>query len=516
MPLPPSDRTSGSRTLPAPRPGAAAAARRVGAIDIGSNSVRIAIVEVCGDVLHVVEEASVTPRLIRDVEATGEFSRASIDGVLAILDDFRAIARGAGVDTISAVATSAARDATNGDTLVQRAHHELDMDVSIIDGRQEAHFAFAGAVHSLPVDHGLVIDIGGGSLEIVQFSERRVVSAWSLPLGAVRLTDEFLHSDPPTASELEALRTFLGQQIAGTGMPELEPGGVVVGTGGTIRNIAKMDRPRKKYPLHRLHGYEVATPDLHRLVGVLAGRTADERRATSGLNEDRADSIVAGAIAVEAILDAVGARGLVVSGQGLREGVALAAVGRDLPDVPTLRRAALDDAVDAFTPDLRRRAEHRVALVEELAGLCDFDLPADVLRTLSAAALLIDLGRRIDYYGLHRHTESLLLSRGLAGWSHRELALICALVRQADHETYTPSAFRPLIRKDDRRALSIAGAFLALADGVVRRLAHDAEPFAWRLTGDDLGCTNPQLAAGLSRELGDRVTRVLGLRLAVD
>src|SRR4029077_18229596 len=115
-------------------------------------------------------------------------------------------------------------------------------------------------------------------------------------------------------------------------------------------------------------------------------------------------------------------------------------------------------------------AHRRIEAAATLASLASIDAESDVRRALAAPAYLIDLGRCVDFYGRHRHTESLLLARGLAGWSHRGLALICALVRQADHEGYTPSAYHPLIQRTDRIALSAAGTILALADETERRL----------------------------------------------
>jgi exopolyphosphatase / guanosine-5'-triphosphate,3'-diphosphate pyrophosphatase len=206
----PADRLSASTPGERPiqlTPEPASANRPVGVIDIGSNSIRLAVIETDGrNYLEVLEEARAVPKLIRDVSATGMLSDRSIETVLDILRDFLAIARGGGADEVYAVATSAVRDATNGGELVARAASELGLVVEIAPGTREAEFAFTGAVHGLLTERGLVIDIGGGSMEVVRFDGRELIGAWTLPLGAVRLSDDFALSDPPRPKQLDALR----------------------------------------------------------------------------------------------------------------------------------------------------------------------------------------------------------------------------------------------------------------------------------------------------------------------
>lgn len=439
----------------------------IAVIDIGSNSIRLAVVvaDSAGH-LEVVEEGRAVPRLIRDVRATGALSAASIDLVLSTLRAFMALARGAGADRVIAVATSAVRDATNSQGLVSRAAEELGLTIDVIPGTSEAEFSFAGAVHGLPVSDGLVIDIGGGSMEVVHFEGRVLRQSWTLPLGAVRLTDEFALADPPDGGALAALSEHARRVWHAEGIPPLAAGAHFVGTGGTARNLAKLDRANRAYPLPRLHGYALGADRLRAIADTL-GRSANQERAgMQGLNPDRADTIVAGAVAVLAALDAAGADALLVSGQGLREGVALQSTGYPAASLPHLRATTLERLQRRFGTSMSA-ASRRNGVIEALCHASNVQLSVEITDALKAASALLDLGRIVDYYTRHRQTEAIIAAHGLPGFSHREVALICALIRQSGSERYSALAYEPLVTPGDAPAVLLGGTLLSAADEVV-------------------------------------------------
>ena len=176
---------------------------------------------------------------------------------------------------------------------------------------------------------------------------------------------------------------------------------------------------------------------------------------------------------VQSILRTLKASSMVVAGHGLREGIALAACAEGLPTVPTVREAALRRAVGLFATEREHAASRRLEIVECLAAACGLTDP-EVLGALRAAAELLDLGRSIDYYSRHRHTEQIVLERGLAGFSHREHALINALVRQADREKFDIDAYRPLLSGSDRDEVSRASTLLAAADLIEQHTPPEA------------------------------------------
>ncbi len=457
-------------------------ASRIAAIDVGSNSMRVAVVDVgTNGLLRVVEEERSTQRLISDVTRFGRLQDDTMTEAIAIIADFVAIANAAGADEIRPVATSAVRDAENSAEFVARVHDELGLDLQVIAGAEEARLTYLGAIHSLPVEHGMVLDIGGGSLELAQFRDRQLVETWVFPLGAVRLTDEFAMSDPPKRSEIDKLRKYVNRLLADTGVQALSPEDSLVGTGGSIRNLSKVSAAATDYPFPRLHGHVLTRDDLAAVRQLLCEHDLDSRGGISGLNSDRADSIVAGAITAEVIAEYLQASSLVVSGQGLREGIALSENQNASADLRAMREASIRNLQHTFAPSWTPNAARRTRLIEELCNALMPELAPDLRAALAAAGALIDLGRDIDYYRRGRQTESLLLAHGLPGYSQREIAATCAMVRQAEQVKFNIAFYTPLLTEDDREDIARASAILAAAEDIARRTVH-SNPARWTVS----------------------------------
>src|SRR5438067_8392265 len=207
------------------------ASHTLGVIDIGSNSGRVLVARINGAAhLDVLGDARSPLRLVRDVTRDGLLKPETIERTLSIVRGFVAVANGAGAERTVAVATAAVREATNGDELIERARRELGIPVSIADGEEEARLGFFGAVHGLPVEHGIVLDVGGGSLQLVHFRDRRLMRSWSLKLGALRLSDGFLKTDPPTRGEMRSLKEHVYRSLQLAGVESLQIDERLIGT----------------------------------------------------------------------------------------------------------------------------------------------------------------------------------------------------------------------------------------------------------------------------------------------
>ena len=202
-----------------------------------------------------------------DVDTAHALGPEAVERALEALRDFDAIARGAGARRTFAVATAAMRDAANGPDLIERVRRELGIEIQIIDGEREALYGLRGGISGLPVENGLFFDVGGGSMQVTRFRARRLVQAWSFPLGSLRLSGAFLASDPPTRGRDPApCATTCGDVLAAIGPQLLGSGEMLVGTGGTVRNLAKIDRRQREYPITRVHGYALEQPRLAEVV----------------------------------------------------------------------------------------------------------------------------------------------------------------------------------------------------------------------------------------------------------
>ncbi|HEV7680039.1 MAG TPA: Ppx/GppA phosphatase family protein [Candidatus Dormibacteraeota bacterium] len=441
-------------------------------IDIGSNSGRVIVVRLSsGGHLEILSDARTSLRLIRDLNGSGKLGAQAVDRTIAAVNDFLAVAESAGAKRIVAVATAAVREANNGADFVAQVEDATGIEVRVIDGDEEARYAFLGAVHGLPVESGLLVDVGGGSLEISHFRSRRALRGWTLPLGALRLTDRFLAADPPKQSEVTRLHDHVVQTLQDAGLPVLRPDEAMIGTGGTIRNIAKMHRAAAtSYPIPRLHGYTLSRKGLRDVAQNVLAKPLRRRSAISGLSVDRADSIVGGVLVVQAVMDAIGATDMTVSGQGLREGIAFEELSHRLPSTGAVRQSSLEALAARFTTWDATRARRRARLAAVLLDLLVPDAGDEMQETLDHAATILDAGRSVDYYNRWEHAADIVRSADLRGFSHRSIALLSALITRAGRDRASLSPYSALIDAIDRRAVDRAAMVLVLADEVERRM----------------------------------------------
>jgi exopolyphosphatase/guanosine-5'-triphosphate,3'-diphosphate pyrophosphatase len=443
----------------------------IAVIDIGSNSGRVTVFRLSASAhLEIVSDARMPLRLARDVGEQGALGPDALERTVRAVRDFQAIARGAGAERAVAVATAAVRDASDADQLLSRIREATGISVEVIDGEQEAQYAFLGAVHGLPVESGLLFDIGGGSMELSWFRDRRVRQAWTLPLGSLQLSDRFLRSDPPAKDELNDLRAFVRDQLVAAGVPAVGEGEHLVGTGGTVRNVARVDERRHRYFIPHLHGYSLPFERIRDLGAGLAKKPTRKRAATPGLNADRADSIVGGILVVETLLDVVETDPILVSGQGLREGVALSQFQTGVAVPADVRRASVESVSARFSTWDPETAVRRWQVIVTLVDALEPDMDPERRELLEHAATLLDAGTAVDYYDRFQQAASIALSADLGGFSHRHVAILAAILREADGER-TGKSFRPLLDAGDRAWVHRAGVLVALSEDVLRRTA---------------------------------------------
>ena len=444
----------------------------VAVIDIGSNSGRVVVYRGGPSAhLRILASTRAALRLVRELDEDGELSAEAEGRLLVALRDFVAVARGAGAERTVAVATAAMRDARNGARLIDRIRADLGIEVRVLSGPEEARYGFLGAVRSLPVSHGALFDVGGGSMQVGRFRGRRLRDSVSLPLGSLRLSDRFLRGDPPTRGEIRRLRDHVRKRLRDAGIGPLRAGEDLVGTGGTLRNIAKIDRRSRDYPIPRLHGYVVSRRRVSEVVEAVASRRLEKRGTIAGLNEDRGDSIVGGSLAIETLMEVLEAKEVWVSGQGVREGLALhLATGSDaLPEPPAVRAASIKALTERFDGWEPSKAERRVALARGLLAAFDRRAAPEMREALDEAARILDVGRSVGFFDRHEHVADLVVATDLDGFSHRAIALLSAVALAAGDEDVRPQAYAPLLAREDGEPLRKAGVLLALADDIEER-----------------------------------------------
>jgi exopolyphosphatase / guanosine-5'-triphosphate,3'-diphosphate pyrophosphatase len=454
--------------------------KRVAIIDMGSNSFRLIVVEYVPHLsFKITDEVRESVRLMEGMAATDVMTADAMERAARVMRIYAAFCEASGITDIVAVGTSAIRDAQNRAYFLKRITGESHIPVRVLSGEEEAYYAYLAAVNSTTLKEGFVLDLGGGSLEIIEVRKRGLVNSISLPLGAVRVTEGFLRGDMPTAKEIRKLQSHLHETFAGISWFKCEPGMRLVGEGGSLRLIGRLIQKQQSYPLDTLQGYIVMLTGIDRVVEQLSALSINERRLLPGMKGDRADISLAGAIVVAEAVRAAGGTALTVCSQGLREGLFYERflTGSGVPLFENVRHAAVLNLAHLYRFQ-EKHAEHIAHLT-----LSMFDqLPREIhncgsieRELLWAASMLHDIGVSVDYHDHHKHSAYLILNAGLPGYSHREIALIALMARYHRKGKPTPDEFSSLLLPDDDKRLVQLCALLRLAeqadrsrDGVVK------------------------------------------------
>lgn len=301
---------------------------RVAVVDIGSNSTRLLIAEVGEGRVSEVERQSRVTRLGRGVDLSGQLSAEAIEAACEAIADYVAICREAGVERIEAIATSAVRDASNGSAFVAELRERFALSARVLDGEEEARLTYLGATceHS-PSEPTLVVDIGGGSTELIVGTGEEIAFHTSLQAGVVRHSERHISHDPPSTVELEALASDVRALIDGatSGQPGASASaGIAVA--GTPTSLASIEIGLEPYDPKQVHGHTLTLASIQRQLSQLASAPLSKRAEIKGLHPDRAPNIVAGVVILVETMRAFGLNSIRVSEHDILYGSAISAV----------------------------------------------------------------------------------------------------------------------------------------------------------------------------------------------
>jgi exopolyphosphatase/guanosine-5'-triphosphate,3'-diphosphate pyrophosphatase len=298
--------------------------RRVAVIDIGSNSTRLLVADVADGRVTPIERRSTVTRLGRGVDLSGRLAAEAIEAACAAIDPYVATLQELGAERVDAIATSAVRDAENGSAFIAELRERFALSARVLDGDEEARLTYMGATSEYsPAVPTLVLDIGGGSTEMVVGEGREAAWHRSLQAGVVRHTERHLVSDPPRPVELEALAADVRGVIeaATVEAPTAEAG---IAVAGTPTSLAAIELELDPYDPKRVHGHVLELRSIQRMLSRLAATPLPQRREIRGLHADRAPTIVAGVVILVEAMRAFGLERITVSEHDILYGAAIA------------------------------------------------------------------------------------------------------------------------------------------------------------------------------------------------
>jgi exopolyphosphatase/guanosine-5'-triphosphate,3'-diphosphate pyrophosphatase len=457
--------------------------KRLAAIDIGTNSIRSIIVEVTGkNNFRVLDDEKETTRLGEGMGTSSRLSSEVMQRALQALQRMTDIARGFGAQTVQAVATSAVREAKNRDAFLRRVKEEVGLKVRVITAEEEAWLAFLSMLHHFDLGRQRFfgLDIGGGSAALIWGLGTHVENIHCLPLGAVRLTEKFLHRDPIAESEFKKLRRHIKHHLLPIRNVVETSAQMLIGSGGTVTTIAEVHKDLQREKYAGVHGYEMNRAQVQRVLEVLCRKSLKERRDIAGLNPDRADIIVAGVAVVNQVMKVFDINMLKVSERGIREGLILQMIAGNgafnkKDTLTKYSKANWRRSVREFAESCRYEAPHSLHVTRLALNLFDQlcangnEKNAPERELLEVAGVLHDIGYFINYTRHHKHSYHLIVHSHLVGFSPREIAIIANVARY--HRRGVPRKkhenFAVLSRPDQKLVLKL-GAILRLADGLDR------------------------------------------------
>jgi exopolyphosphatase / guanosine-5'-triphosphate,3'-diphosphate pyrophosphatase len=470
---------------------------RIAAIDIGTNSIHMIVVQVRPDLsFEVIDREKDMVRLGAGGLDGRSLTPSAMSAALQTMSKFKRIAESHKVDEIVAAATSATREAENGGDFIAEVDRQTGIRIKVISGTEEARLIHLAAGYGVDVGGStcVVVDIGGGSVEITLGTATHLTQGKSFKVGVIRLTERFVKSDPLSDGDERRLLKHLGRemggyidQIVGRGFER------VIGTSGTILSLGLMAATENGEPPNDLRNRRVGAKALHRLRKHLVGADLEERLATPGMDPRRADLSVAGSVLFDTIIRRLGASEFTLCDLALREGLVLDYIHRNSARIRKVERY----------PDVRRRSiielgercgywsEHAQQVARLALNLFDQTRGAHGLSDrerewLEFGALLHDVGVHISYERHHRHSYYLIKNGDLRGFDPQEIEVIALIARY--HRQATPKrsheGFADL-KGPLRRAVKRLSAMVRLAEGLDRSHAQALAGIDLYPRGDD-------------------------------
>ncbi len=432
---------------------------RVAAIDVGTNSLRLVVAEVNADrSFRILDDEKVSARLGRGLDQRGSLDPEVMEDAATMIGRLRAIAEGYGVQALRAVGTWAVREASNGPAFVELVRERAGVELEVISAEEEARLVFQGVRRAFDLGGTAVavMDVGGGSAEVVLTSGEVIDRIYTLPLGAVGLTERFGSADADDGERFKRMRRTVRRTLRErVGEPPFVPH-LLIGTGGTFSALAAISmhhgsRGRDEAVLpFNVGGYEMQRAEVRHILNQLRKMRLRERARVAGVSPERADIIVAGLCIVESALRHFSINRLRVSDQGVRAGLIHAMVDArwPAPDAGVVRGLDRMRGVRHFAAACRWEEPHAVHVAALAIQLFD-QLAAEAggegqgagaspgpgwaapaaRELLEAAALLHDVGYVVNYAGHHKHTFHLIVHSELPGFTRRGLELIANIAR---------------------------------------------------------------------------------------
>jgi exopolyphosphatase/guanosine-5'-triphosphate,3'-diphosphate pyrophosphatase len=488
--------------------------KRIGIIDLGSNTARLLVANIYDNGgYRVIDQIKESVRLSEEMTDDNILRPKRVRQTIQTLQMFKRLCECNGVEQIVAVATAAVRRARNQRSFIDEVKHATGIELQVLSGEEESYYVYLGAINSLDFNEGVIMDLGGGSFEIIYVEKRRLMHSVTIPYGAVTLTEKFALQDKVTPEQLANIENFVREQLdeqAPWLKKALEKNLPIIGIGGSMRNLGKISRKKERYPLDMNHNYPIKVETARSIYEHVKGLDLDRRMRIPGLSNERADIFTGALATIVTVAEYINAPEIVVGTAGLREGILYAYA---MPNVKTkpledMLETSLLNELSYFNmniPHAKQVYKLALSMFDQLRSL--HKLPASYRRILKTAAYMHDVGSAIRYYDHHRHSYYLIMHTNIYGLTHRE-QVMAAFIAAAHRKQDRPrdwARFKGVLEEGDPEIIAKLGVLVRIAESFDRTMSGAVEDVACDVLGDSV-IMKTQAKADVSLEIKDALT----------
>ncbi len=449
---------------------------KIGIIDLGSNSARLVIVELIGDGhFMVVDELKESVRLGQDMDRDGFLKPQRVAETIKTLKMFKRLCDASGVERIISVATAAVRRAKNQRSFLDEIQATCGIRVSVLSEEEEATLVYRGVINSMDMPKGLILEIGGGSTKVIYYNRRCILHYATLAFGAVTLTDLFNDEGVSPKEQTERIEEFFTEQFKKVEwLEEVDPDTPLIGVGGSFRNLYKIHKIVRKYPLNVVHNYTFATEDFRSIYEMVRVLDVEKRKRIRGLSPARADIMPAALAIIKSFTDYMHIESFTIGGCGLREGIMFnqaipLTLERPISDVMSYSLATLVRYYGCNMAHVENVVHLSIQLFKQLRVLHKF--PRIYLKVLKIAASLHDCGLQVRYYNNQKHSRYMILNSAIYGASHREIVLAAFVAGCHRKEDLSPAdwaKYKDIVSDEDIDVVRKLGVLLRIGEALDR------------------------------------------------
>lgn len=460
---------------------------KIAIIDIGSNSVRLVIYGITLNKSFVIlEDIKETIRLGQGINDKQELSEEKIKLALKTMQLYKKVCVKNNVDEIIAFATAALRIATNSAEVLKEIFDTTGIDVRVFSGEEEALSSFTGAINTLDISDGVVIDLGGSSMEVVYFLNREPLERISLNFGAVTLSEIVNLKDRLNGDDEKKIRAFIRKELDKVLWKEKLENLNLIGVGGTIRNISAIHLYKNRYPLKVLHNYKVNAKEVTEVVNFVKRKDYVEKLEIEGLSKARADVFVGAAIAVEEVINYFRLKGLITSNYGIREGVLYKRLTESGKIVVDPFDEGIKELADILEIDVERKEKYYQILNKIFLFFSEkysFDLINN--KILKVISYFFDIGKNISYENYFVHSGYMTLNLRMKGIEQKDLIASALIVAKTNEKSNSFKEYKNIFSEKELTEIIMLSKIVEITTMFTHKLLLDKESFEIDINNDE-------------------------------